>query len=762
MRTRGTQLLWISVLLCLCVPTGCKRDPQAQRKRFADRASSYFQQGKYREAAIEYENALQIDPKFADAHYGLAQCLLKLSNLRGGYQELMAAVEIDPSNAKAQVDLGNLLLAGHNADEARKHAEIVLHDNPQNPEAEMLLSGTDAAKGDLPTALHEAQQAIEMDTNRAASYIYLAVLQEQSEDATSAEQNFQKAISLDPKSESARLTYGAFCERQKNTSEAEKQFQAAIAIAPQDPAARGSLAKLYLSEGQKDMAEQVLHDAKTALKDNPAGYGILGDYYLSQGESDKAAAEFASLHAEHPHDASLARTYIELLIVQNHLDEATKLNDALLKNSPNDIDSLVLRGDILTREGKVSDAVPILEGAVKVAPDNPMAHYHLGLGYAGVENLGQAQAEWAEAARLRPNMIEPERALATVAARTGNYVLLTDSSQQLIRIEPKSPEGYVFHARALFAKGDAAGAEADLNKAIVVAPQDANAYARMGDLRMAQKRLDEAAKFYSQALALNPSASDALVGLIDIDLERKQPEQALRRVQDQITRVPNSSALYLLLGQAELRNQDPTKAEAAFEKAIDLDKNNVMAFLLLASSEVARGSVDQAIANYQRALQDNPRDLRTYIFLASLLETKGDWQQAEDLYQKALQIQPDYAVAANNLAYLMLEHDGNINVALALAQTARKGLPDVPSAADTLGWAYYHQGAYSSAIDTLQEAVNANPKNPNFHYHLGMAYEKANNPAMAKKQLEYTLKISPNYAQADEIRKVLSESPSQN
>jgi tetratricopeptide (TPR) repeat protein len=168
--------------------------------------------------------------------------------------------------------------------------------------------------------------------------------------------------------------------------------------------------------------------------------------------------------------------------------------------------------------------------------------------------------------------------------------------------------------------------------------------------------------------------------------------------------------------------------------------------------------VDQAIANYQRGIQDNPREITLYVSLASLFERRGEWQKAEDLYQKALDIRPDYALAANNLAYLMLDHDGNVNVALTLAQTGRKGMPNVPSSADTLGWAYYHQGAYSSAIDTLQEAVKEDPKNPNFHYHLGMAYEKANNYAMAKKQLEYTLQISPNYPQAEEIRKVLSQS----
>ena len=196
---------------------------------------------------------------------------------------------------------------------------------------------------------------------------------------------------------------------------------------------------------------------------------------------------------------------------------------------------------------------------------------------------------------------------------------------------------------------------------------------------------------------------------------------------------------------------------------MDLDKNNVNAFLMLSSVQISRGSVDQAIAGYRSALQSNPRDIRIYVALGSLLETRNQWQEAEDLYKKALEIQPDYALAANNLAYLMLEHGGNINVALSLAQIGRKGMPDSPNSADTLGWAYYQQGVYNAAIDLFQEAIKAqaaikgDPENPTYHYHLGMAYLKSNNFDMAKKQLQYTLQISPNYSQAGEIKKILAQ-----
>jgi tetratricopeptide (TPR) repeat protein len=744
-------------ILLIAGLAGCSRDPEVRKRNYLNKGNAYFERAKYSEAMIEYQNAIQIDPKFADAHYGLAKCFLRQRDWDHAYSELSHAVEYQPTDWQAQLALGDLLLSGGQALDARNRAQTVLDGDPNNAEAEVLLAGADATLGILPKAIEEAKSAVRMNPNRSASYDFLAGLQERNKDIPSAQQNYEKAVSVDPKSLSAILALGRFYVRQNQSRDAEKQFQAAITVNPLDPAPRGMLAELYLSEGQKGMAEQVLQSARNTLKDNPAGYRMLGDFYSSQGAWDKAAAEFASLHSEHPKDDAVAKSYVDSLIHLNRFDEATKINDALLKNSGSDPIALILRGEILLRQGKSTEAIPPLTTAIKDAPDNSMGHYYLGLAYLGSSNFGQAQSEWQEAARLDPKVVEPQRALATLALRQRDFSLLADTSQKLTELEPNSPEGYIFHAESLAANGDTAGAETDLRKAIAIAPRDPIPLTRMGELLMAEKQFDQASNFYSQALTLDASSLEALAGLVNIDLERKQPAQALRRLQDQLARVPASSGLYTLLGQVEAQNQDAAKAEDAFQKAVDLNTNNTEALLLLANAEVARGAVDQAIATYKRGLQDNPREVRLYVALAHVLEGR-DWQQSEDFYQKALQVQPDYPVAANNLAYLMLEHDGNVNVALTLAQTGRRGMPNDPSTADTLGWAYYHQGAYNSAIDTLQQAVNENPKNPTFHYHLGLAYEKTNNYPMAKKQLEYTLQISPDYPEAGEIRKMLSQS----
>jgi cellulose synthase operon protein C len=122
-----------------------------------------------------------------------------------------------------------------------------------------------------------------------------------------------------------------------------------------------------------------------------------------------------------------------------------------------------------------------------------------------------------------------------------------------------------------------------------------------------------------------------------------------------------------------------------------------------------------------------------------------------------LEIQPDNPLASNNLAYVILQQGGNVDVAFAMAQTARQKLPDNPNAADTLGWAFYHKRVYTSAINLFKEAVKRDPDNALFNYHLGLAYAKSGQAALAKQQLDRVVKIKPNFPDVDELRRAVDE-----
>jgi len=215
--------------------------------------------------------------------------------------------------------------------------------------------------------------------------------------------------------------------------------------------------------------------------------------------------------------------------------------------------------------------------------------------------------------------------------------------------------------------------------------------------------------------------------------------------------------MYALLGQIYTSMKDYPAAEQSIGKALELSPGNVDLNLMMASVQTARGLVDLAAESYQRAIEKEPRDVRPYVLLGTLQEAQGKWQDAERQYQKVLGLQADHPVAANNLSYLLMEHGGDLNLALSLAQTARRAMPNVANTADTLGWAYFNKGNYSLSVAQLQDAVKVSPADPTYHYHLGMAYQKSSDQARAREQFERALKLNPQPSQVAQIRKALAE-----
>ena len=760
-------LLFCCLLAALC--TSCSRDPNVRKQKYFDSGEKYFAQGKYREAVIQYSNAVLIDPRFAQAHFQLSQTYLKLGDTSRAFQELSRSVELTPDNYRAHTDIANLLVTVRNPDgsvsqdalkQAKPHLDLIREKVPNSPETHEAWANYYAAQNDLPSATQEAEQAINRDPGRSESYLLLAILQIRSNLPDKAEASLKRAAETDPKSMNAQLALGGFYQSHNRLAEAEQQFRHAVDVDPKSPAPRAALVRVLIQENKRDGIESFLRQTKKDMPDVPEGYRMLGDYYFAAGDMDKAAAEYASLYSEHPKDSQTKKNYIQILILKNQLSEATKLNNEIMKGNPHDIEALVYKGQIQIRQNDAAGAVESLQNALSNDSGNGVAHYQLGIAYAKEHDPARAESEWREAVRIRPDLIDAQRNLADLELSRGEVDTALQTAQQIISAQPYSADGYVIKGMADLARQRYSDAQQDAEEAMHRAPQSAIPYIQLANVQLAQKRFPDAEKFYQQALENDPSSSQALSGLMNTYVAQKQYDKAIAAANAQIAKSPNNSDFYDLLGTALFNGKkDLPGAEVALKKAIDLEKTNTDAIEKLGKVQVQEGASDQALSLYLQSLKDNPREVRFYILAGELYEAKQNWDQAKALYQQALSISPDHPLASNNLAYVILEQGGNVDVAMNMAQAARRGMPDSPNAADTLGWAYYHKGIYQSAISQFQEALRLNEKNgaPDdavLHYHLGLAYQKANQTSLARQQLEKAVKISPDYADA---RKALAE-----
>ncbi len=744
-----------ALVVSLIVCTGCSRDPNVRKQKYLESGNRYYEAGKYDEAIIQFSNALQVDPSFADAHYRLAQAYMKKNAWPAAYAELRRTIDIQPENLKAQLDLAGLLLVGHQVPDARLRVQSVLEKEPDNADAHALLGSINAAEGKPAEALTEMRRAVQLAPLRSDLYIQLGLLLASNQQGDEAEVQFKKAIELNPMAATPYLALGAWYAPRRPV-EAEQFFRKAMEVAPKDTQARITLARFYLTQGKKAEAEQVITEAKNALPDDPVAFALLGDFYVGTGDLDKAVGEFANLYHERPKSVRIKKNYIELLLRKNRIDEAGKLTDEILKASNNkDYDALIFKAQIELSQNKPGDAIPRLDAALKAAPDSAYGHYLRGVAAAEQGEARTAETEWREAVRLRPTLLEAQQALAGLATRQGNTDLLAQVAEDLVKSLPNAPAGYVLRATAELNRRQAPQAEADLNKAIEIAPQSPTAYIKLGQMRLAQRRYVEAEKLLETALERDSNSIEALQTLAGDYLSQKQPAKALARVNAQITKAPQNGDFYILLGQLQIASKDFAGAENSLRKATELNPNNLTAYMLLGQIQVQQGSFDKAMASWEAWMRQNPKDVRAYFMLGALHDVTNNWQKAQELYHQALGITPDFAPAANNLAYSLLTHGGNPDMALSLAQVAKRGMPESPNANDTLAWAYYQKGIYVSASDLLRDAVQKQPNNATFHYHLGLTYDKLKRSPEAKAELQRALQLNPNGANASEIRKAL-------
>jgi tetratricopeptide (TPR) repeat protein len=303
-----------------------------------------------------------------------------------------------------------------------------------------------------------------------------------------------------------------------------------------------------------------------------------------------------------------------------------------------------------------------------------------------------------------------------------------------------------------------ATADEYIKKCLEKAPNNPAAYVQLGNLRMAQNNFAEAQKAYQQALDQDPSSTDALGGVLNVELIQKQPDKAIATVKTQLAKYPKNAEFHIMLGQLLLdQTKDLAAGEAEFKQAADLDKKNAEAMVKLGVVQNERGAIDQALQTYLDGSKINPKEIAFYLLAGGIYENRKDWEHAKQQYQKVLEIQPDNPLASNNLAYVMLQQGGNLDVAFAMAQTARRQLPDNPNSADTLGWAFYQKHVYTSAVSLFKEAVKKEPDNALFNYHLGLAYAKSGQVNLAKQQLDRVVKIKPDFPDVDELRRAVAE-----
>jgi tetratricopeptide (TPR) repeat protein len=90
--------------------------------------------------------------------------------------------------------------------------------------------------------------------------------------------------------------------------------------------------------------------------------------------------------------------------------------------------------------------------------------------------------------------------------------------------------------------------------------------------------------------------------------------------------------------------------------------------------------------------------------MATGLSEVGRKDKAEEYYCRALSLEPDEPGRMNDLAFLLIDSERNINEGMVLSDKALELKPDNYLFLHTKGWGLYRQGKYGEALHMLQKS----------------------------------------------------------
>ncbi|MFA5271660.1 MAG: tetratricopeptide repeat protein [Candidatus Omnitrophota bacterium] len=160
------------------------------------KGTGFFKEKKYKEATLEFEKALKINPKLAEGYYGLGYVYTSTKSYPEAINYFNKALEASPNYAEAYIGLAYISSILGDYEQAIDYYQKVLKIKKDNLEAYNGLGFSYASLGKNKEAIEYFKEVIKINSEYAPAYSGLGVLYFSLGQAQEAKENFLKAKAI--------------------------------------------------------------------------------------------------------------------------------------------------------------------------------------------------------------------------------------------------------------------------------------------------------------------------------------------------------------------------------------------------------------------------------------------------------------------------------------------------------------------------------------------------------------------------------------
>lgn len=316
--------------------------------------------------------------------------------------------------------------------------------------------------------------------------------------------------SLDPEAKAIKDVYFLLADAYDGVGKRAQSIAAlekAMALDKENIEAYARLADLY-ETAKEPVKAGLVYKKLLSLHPNDANvYRMLGDYNVKIKKYSQALLNYEKAF-NLDHSAKSAEGAAAVAIALNQWDKALGMYRKVLETDPQNIEANKRLGVALMKRDSTVAAIEHLEMADEFSPQDPEILSTLAEGYVKTNRAQEAIDVLQKVKALKPDDAQIRMRLADLYQKTGQDKKALDETKQLLGIK-KDNKILLMYAQKLVSAGKYKEAEETIQDIRATNPENIEALMVLGDAQRLEKKYDAAIETYKEISYIKPDFAPA-------------------------------------------------------------------------------------------------------------------------------------------------------------------------------------------------------------------------------------------------------------
>jgi putative PEP-CTERM system TPR-repeat lipoprotein len=605
-----------------------------------EKAVQAYEEGDHQTSYLHLKNALQQDPNLLSARLLLAQLYFNEGDIYSAEKESAEALLLGADINLVLPIYGQSLLLQEKVDELLEIEKVSSSFTVNSQFEWALLKGQAYLLRQEPAlARDEFDRAAQIMPNNVRANNAIAAIYMNSGQLDEAIAVVEKSLALDADNAKTWQLRGELAMKQKSYDSALAYFHKGFALEPDDIRIQRSLAQAYMEMGDREETRRYLDMILEQSPEDPAATLITAILLIGDGDSELGDSMLANLSSklsqfdegQRQSDSILMFIRASAEYIQGNDPSAIALLNAYLLKNKSDLAAIRLLADLYLRNDDMQRAAELLSSRESDLADDPGLSIQLMSLYVHTGNIYRAKILLdtlrENGLGENPYVVMLEAELLRMKEDPGSALVLLDGQE----FETDEPLGYQLLRGVLqleLSKFDDAQLtvkrlQKDFPNNIRVYNFSAVAYLTLGSLSEAQASIEK-------ALAVAPDNIEARFNQAMLHKKRGEFEASRNILKDIAEELPSHTRALMLMARIAFLQGRYDEAIAWSDRVFAYDTASVAANELQLEIYSTTENWESAKLIAQRLVNEHPRDSKYLLELATIAMRLEDRELAEN------------------------------------------------------------------------------------------------------------------------------------